>query len=126
MSDRTFHVTIAEASRELTPYEKVKFKDLTDAVKIDSVAEEGFEINPDFYVVLDVVNEKSKDNPKYKNYVVVDKDGTKYVTGSQSFWNAFTDIFGDMAEFSTDYAVRVYRRESKNYTGKYFLTCSLV
>ena len=42
MSDRTFHVAVSEASKELTPYEKVKYKDLTDAIKIDSIAEEGF------------------------------------------------------------------------------------
>lgn len=126
MSDRTFHVAVSEASKELTPYERVKYKDLTDAIKIDSIAEEGFVITPDFYVVLDVENEKSRDNPKYKNYVIVDKEGQKYVTGSASFWNAFTDIFDEMSTFSTEFSIKVYRRESKNYTGKYFLTCSLV
>ena len=60
-------------------------------------------------------------------YVIVTKDGTKYVTGSNSFITAFEDIEDEMADAGEDeYEIEVYRMESKNYKGKQFITCSIV
>lgn len=123
----TFKATIIESSRELTPYEKVKFKDVSDAAKLDELTQENenLVISPDGYVVLDIENSKS-DNPSYNNYIIIGKDGNKYVTGSQSFWNSFMDIWDDMSEFDEEWSIKVLRKPSKNFKGKDFLTCSLV
>lgn len=126
MASRGYEVKIAEASKELTAREKIAIKDTTDCVKLDTATEQGTVIiTPDYYAVLDVHNEKSEDKD-YKNYIVVDKDGTKYVTGSESFWESFSDIFSDMEGEDEEYSVKAYRVESKNYKGKTFIACSIV
>ena len=125
--ERTFTSTIKESSRELTAKEKVKFKDVSNALRLDEVTEtaEHVVIAPDFYVVLSIHNEKA-DNKDYDQYVIVDKEGTKYVTSSTSFWNSFYDIFSDMEEVDEDWEIEVLKKPSTNYKGKYFLTCALL
>ena len=59
-------------------------------------------------------------------YIVVDKTGNKFVTGSESFFAAFKGIFEEMGGTDEDYEIEVYRLPSKNYKGKEFLTCSIV
>ena len=44
-------------------------------------------------------NEKSDTNKDYNNYMIVDKDGTKYITGSPSFWDSFNEIYEEMKEY---------------------------
>lgn len=123
---RGYEVNIAEVSKELTAREKIAIKDTTDCVKLDSATEQGeVIITPAYYAVLDVHNEKS-DDKDYKNYIIVDKDGTKYVTGSESFWESFYDIFTEMEGEDEEYSVKAYRVESKNYKGKSFIACSIM
>ena len=124
MSD--YLVTVAQASKELTAKEKIHLKDTTNAVKLDEVTQtEPVTIYPQMYAVLDIHNEKSE-NVDYKNYVVVDKDGTKYVTGSNSFWSSFMGIATEMENEDEEWGIQVYHKESKNYKGKEFITCSIV
>lgn len=118
-------VEIEETSKELSAKERIKIKDTTDAVKLDEATQLGeIVINPSMYAVLNIHNEKS-DNKDYKNYIIVDKDGTKYVTGSASFWSSFMNIYEEMSGESEDWAIKVYRVPSKNYKGKDFITCSI-
>lgn len=124
---------ITECSKELDIKEKIKVKDLTNAVSIDSAVTDDTPllITPDFYVVLDVHNERSKDKD-YKKYVIFDKAGNKYTTGSESFMTAFLGIYNEMLEAygspedMEEFSIEVYRKPSKNYAGKSFLTCSIV
>ncbi len=121
-----YTVEIREASVELTAKQRIALKDTTGAVKLDTATqEEAVLINPDMWAVLAIHNEKSS-NPDYFNYIVVDKDGTKYVTGSESFWSTFYDIWKEMQGETEEWAIRAYRSPSKNYTGKDFITCSIV
>jgi hypothetical protein len=121
-----FEVKIREASKELTAKERVKFKDTTNAVQLDDATKENpLVIAPDFYVILDIHNERSEDKD-YVKYIVVDKGGNKFVTGSESFFTAFKSIFEEMGGTNEDYEIEVYRLPSKNYKGKEFLTCSIV
>ena len=120
-----YSVRIAEVSRELSAKERIKLKDTTDAIKLDEATQSGpIIIEPSLYAVLDVHNEKS-DNVDYKNYVLVDKNGDKYVTGSESFWSSFMEIAEEMEDAGEEYAIKAYRVPSKNYKGKEFLTCSV-
>lgn len=129
-----FKATICESSKQLTTKERIKFKDTTGAVSIDRTSidkdfnNEKFIINVDGYVVLDIHNEKAQDNTDYKNYIIIDKDGTKYVTGSKSFFSSFMDIWQELEEAGEldDFQIEVYRQPSKNYSGKDFLTCTIV
>lgn len=120
-----YSVSIKESSRELTAKQRIALKDTTNAVKLDEATQvEPVTINVDMYAILAIHNEKSE-NPDYDNYIVVDKNGTKYVTGSASFWSSFMDIFTEMEGDDEEWALKVYRVPSKNYKGKDFITCSI-
>lgn len=121
-----YSVKIVNASKELSARDRVAVKDTTNAIAIDEATKDSpLVITIDYYVELDVHNEKS-DDKDYKKYVVVDKTGNKFVTGSKSFFTAMLEIMEEMAESGEDFEIQVYRMPSKNYKGKEFLTCSIV
>lgn len=125
-----YKVTIREASKELTAKQRIRIKDTTNAVSLDEITMQGdFILSPDFYAVLDIVNEKAKadQSKEYTKYVICDKGGTLYHTGSESFMSSLVSIMEEMDELAPDeeYTVTVSRRDSKNYKGKSFITCSL-
>ena len=131
-TNRIYSATVKEASKELTPKERLMLKDLSNAESLDLVTTEAefnntkTTINVDFYAKLSVHNEKAEDKD-YETLVVVDKNGTKYYTGSQSFATAFMDIYEEMTEVGEDEIdIEVYRKESKTYKGKQFITCSII
>ena len=120
-----YSVSIKESSRELTAKQRVALKDPTSAIKLDEATQvEPVIINVDMYAILAIHNEKSE-NQDYDNYIVVDKNGTKYVTGSASFWSSFMNIFTEMEGEDEAWTLKVYRVPSKNYKGKDFITCSI-
>lgn len=124
-----YEVNIVSATRDLTPKEKIKLKDLSNSINLDNAtqAEGKVVINYDYHVILEIHNEKSKDRKDYQNVVVVDKDGTKYNTGSESFLSTLEDITGEMLSAGEeDFSIEVYRKDSKNYKGKQFITCSVL
>lgn len=121
-----YSVEVVETSRELTGKQKIQLKDTTDCVRLDKATQEGAVlIDVDFYAELHIHNERS-DDKDYKNYVVVGKDGTRYVTGSESFWSSFRNIYDDMEADGEEWQLKVYRMPSKNRQGKDFITCSIV
>lgn len=124
-----YSVNIRETSKELSAKERIAIKDTSNAISIDEVTlnEGSIIIQYDFHVILDIHNEKS-DNKDYTKIVVMDKGGTKYVTGSESFRTALTDIVDEMVDAGEgdNIAIEVYRKDSKNYKGKQFITASIV
>lgn len=122
-----YSVKVVECTKDLTAKERVKIKDTTNAIKLDEATQGGaIVIAYDYHAVLAIHNEKL-DEPDYRQYVVVDTAGNKYVTGSESFFMAMTEIVDEMsAAGETDYELEVYRMDSKNYKGKQFITCSIV
>lgn len=123
-----YKAVVARASKELTAKEKIMLKDMSDAVKLDdAVKEQAIVIKPEFYAIINVHNEKS-DTKDYTKIVIVDGDsGIKYTTGSMPFITTFEDIVEEMADAGEeDYELKVYAKESKNYKGKYFITCSII
>ena len=121
-----YSVSIAETNKELSAKERIRLKDTSDAVKLDEATkEEAIIITPNAYAILNIHNEKS-DNKDYNNYLIEDADGTKYVTGSESFWASFIDIYNEMKDETEPWQIKAYRLPSKNYKGKEFLTCSII
>lgn len=121
-----YEAKVIEASRELTARERIKFKDLTDAVSIDTATEEEpLVIDPANYAIVAVHNEKS-DNKDYHKYVIEDKDGILYATGSESFWKSFKGIWDEMADETEAWSIKIFKKDSANYKGKQFITCSIV
>lgn len=127
MSEKNYVVKITECSRELTAREKIYMKDTTNAIKLDEVVvdEKPFNIKPVDYAILNVHNEKAQGDKDYEQYIILADDGSKYYTGSQSFWNAFYDIWSEMHDSGEEYTIDIYKLDSKNYKGKKFLTCSI-
>ena len=125
--DTTYKAMVEDASWTMTAREKLRYTDLTDAIQLDEATQSGdVIIDVDKWAVINVHNEKS-DTVDYMKYVIIDKDEQVYVTGSESFWKSFEQIYGVMSdEGETTYSIKVYRRESKNYKGKDFITCRII
>ena len=122
---KDYEVKIAGSSHELTARERLMYKDTSNATRLDEATTKGpVIITPVAYAVLEIHNEKG-DDKDYNNYVVVDSEGNKYVTGSSSFWKAFEDIWDEMSSENEPFEIEIYRLESKNYKGKQFITCSI-
>ena len=128
----SYSATIKESSRELSPKERVMFKDLGNAIKLNDMAEEAMKNDAKAiitkvvdYVIVGVHNEKS-DDTDYDNYLVIDADGNKYYTGSSAFWNSFKSIWDEMHDAGEDWGIQLNLIPSKNYKGKTVLTCSLI
>lgn len=121
-----YEVKIRETSFELTNRERIRIKDLQNAHKLDELVtpESSFSFEFGGYAILDIHNDNSKDNTDYTNYLVFDRDGNKYYTGSKTFWNSMREIISEMDD--EEYSVEVTKHESKNYKGKFFLTASIL
>lgn len=124
-----YSVKVVETSKELTKKETVMFKDLSDAVNLSEFIDEhggAVMVDVESWVILDIHNEKAKDgqDKDYTNYVVVDKNGTRYYTGSESFWSSFNDIWCDMSDSTEEWSLKVYKKQSKGK--KDFITCSVM
>lgn len=123
-----YNVTIIDVVGKdtLTAKERISIKDFGNALPIDEATESApLVIDFAYYVVCSVHNEAS-DNPDYDKCVIVDKDGHKFITGSQSFINALRNIVMEMSGESEPFSIEVYKKDSKNYKGKKFITCSIV
>lgn len=90
-------------------------------IQIDEATQAGdIIIDVDKWLVVQVHNEKS-DTIDYKKYVIIDQEGQAYVTGSESFWRSFIEIYEVMSdEEETVYSIKAYRRESKTTKEKIF------
>ena len=121
-----YEVKIVNCNKELTARERIKLKDTTNAVALDEATEgSSLVISPSIWAELEIHNERNKDgNTDYTKYVIIDEAGTKYVTGSESFWTSFREIAAEMGDEAFD--IEVYKVDSKNYKGKQFISCSIV
>lgn len=127
-----YSVKIQHSTKELTARERVKIKDTGNATALDSIVGDNdrLVICYAYHAILAIHNEKGEDKD-YTNVVVVDREGNKFYTGSDSFLKSLTEIVDEMHDAAEDgvveeFDIEVYRRESKNYKGKTFITCSLV
>ena len=124
---KDYSVKIVDATKELTPKQRVAIKDLSDAVSLADIKEGEFVIiNVDYTAELNIHNEKSE-NKEYNVFVIVDKNGKKYYTSSESLMSAFSNIADEMADYpEEEYEIKVFTKPSKNYKGKSFLTCTII
>lgn len=121
-----YSVEIKYSSKELTARERIQIKDTTDTIKLDEATQlEAVMIEPLWYAVLSIHNDKAED-ADYETYIVVDRNGQRYKTGSQSFWSVFTNIAMELDGDAEPWMIKVYRMPSKNRAGKDFITCSLI
>lgn len=127
--------TVEFASKTLTARERIKIKDTSDALSLDTATAGTTAGNPlvieyDFHAVLSIENDKAE-NKTYKHLVIVDKSGTKFYTGSDSVMRALSDICDELADLaesgdSEPVYIKFFRKPSNNYKGKEFITCALM
>lgn len=123
---KSYSAEIIRSNKELSAKERLIMKDTTACTQLDEVVQLGGEkllVTPDTVALISVHNEKSKDKKDYEKLVIVDKNGERYVTGSESFARTFFDIADEMGD--EEYSILVFKKESKNYAGKGFLTCTV-
>lgn len=128
MENRGYSAEITEVvGLDLTKKQIVAITTADDSLPLDATAEQGeFEINNILgYVKVAIHNEKANGDKDYTKYIILCEDGTSYSTGSESFMNTFITIFNQM-EGEDDWGIRVLRKPSKNFSGKYFLTCAII
>lgn len=123
-----YSVKIVETSKELTPKEKVALKNFDNMIQLDEEVHDdskSLRLQIEDYAVIEVYNEKS-DNKNYTKYIFIDNDNRKYITGSQPLFDTFMEIYEEMKDEEEPWEIDIYKRKSKNYNGKYFLSCSIV
>lgn len=124
-----YRVNIITTEKELNAYEKIKIKDVSDCLSLEHCLSETDNIIVDFenVVCVEVHNPYSVENIDYMNYIIVDKSGVKYLTGSKSFYSSFKQFYDELKnEGISDFKMKIYKKPTKNYQGKFFITCSLV
>lgn len=122
-----YEVKIIESSKELSARERISLKNFDEMIALDEAVNAEtprLMIDVSGYVVASVHNEKS-DNVNYNKFIIIDKDGQRYITGSNPFFSAFKEIWDEMDGENEDWSITVYKRESNNYKGKEFLTCTI-
>lgn len=127
-TNKTYSAKLVSATRELSAKERVAVKMFIGAEQLDELTqrdENDVLIDIDYVAVVEVYNEKS-DNKNYNKYVYVDKDGTMYISGSETLYRTYEEIAEEMEGENEPWSIKVIRRESTNYKGKDFLTCMLV
>lgn len=132
-----FSAKIVNCSKEhLTRKEMLMYSDTTGTTLIDDMidGDNGFVIKPDFWAEIEVNNENAKDgqSKNYTNFIVHDENtDTMYRTGSQSFIDAFLNIWEIMVtdcpeDEKEDFEIKIFAMKSKNYNGKDFYTCAVI
>lgn len=122
-----YEVKIIESSKELSTRERISLKNFDEMIPLDEAVNAEtprLMIDVSGYVVASVHNEKS-DSVDYNKFIIIDKDGKRYITGSNPFFSSFMEIWDEMDGENDDWAITVYKRESNNYKGKEFLTCTI-
>lgn len=130
-----YKAVVKESVKGLTAREKIAIKALNDVTELNDLVtpEHAIMINIDNVVTVQVHNEKS-DNQDYNKYVYIDKDGTKYVSGSEPLYTTVKDILSDIEDAiadgemdeTEDITIKVMKKESANYKGQMFLTAELI
>lgn len=130
-----YKAVVKESVKGLTAREKIAIKALNDVTELNDLVtpEQAIMINIDNVVTVQVHNEKS-DNQDYNKYVYIDKDGTKYVSGSEPLYTTVKDILSDIEDAiadgemdeKEDITIKVMKKESANYKGQMFLTAELI
>ena len=124
-----YEVKLVESSRELTARDKIRFKNFSAAVALDTLVadeKESFSFIPTGYAIFNVHNERAE-NIDYPLYIIEDKAGNLYKTGSLSFFGRFKEIFDTMMQDAPgeDFSVSAIKRPSARYKGKYILLAQL-
>lgn len=132
MARTDYNVKITEMSNNYTNLSKkelIALKDMNDCIRIDQYATDGLVVKVVGFVVLSIHNEHARENQDYNVFKMVGDDGNTYITSSKSLTDQFIDLWEEINE-GEDYPqpldIKIFAKESKNYSGKSFFTCRLI
>lgn len=115
--------------KELSAKEKIKMKTSNDFQLLDTLLDDAgqpIKLTVNNFVALKVHNDNSE-SKDYTKYIVIDDKGDKFSTGSESFFTTLSMIAEEMKEIGEDtFEIEVFKKPSKNYQGRGFITCELV
>lgn len=117
---------VERATIELSAKDRIRIKNFSSAHALDEIVTEESPLMIDmaFYAVVNVHNPKGKDKTDYDKCVIVDNSGEMYVTGSNNVIRQLDDISSEMG--GEPFCIEVYKRPSKNYKGKCFMSCNII
>lgn len=123
----SYSVKVINSSKQLSKKEELMYTDLSLCQSFDELVSESSRIVIDVagYVNLAIHNEKS-DNVDYNKIVIIDSEGNRYMTGSETFINSFINIYEVMEDSGEGWKLVVMKKPSQNYKGKTFITCSII
>lgn len=123
--------TIVEAGgRELTKKEiaiiKVSLQSCVD-INAATANDNTLTITVAAYALLQIENDRSKGETVYNKILIIDNNGTMYITGSPSFIENFKAIMEAMeGEDPETWGLEIFQMASQNYKGKSFITCKVI
>ena len=126
MENKGYAVSFVESTKELTSRQIASMINFSDMIQLnDATKEAPVLIDVDYCCIFDVHNDKS-DNKDYRKYIYVDRDGQKYITGSESLYKEYINICKVLegAGETAPWTMKVLRSPSSNNQGD-FLTCVL-
>ena len=128
---QAYEVKILTTTKELTARQKISITDLASATQLDEILTD--EVNTvdialDYFVLLAIHNEKSKDKVDYQKIILVTETGERICTGSEHLIAKILDIYNilNSADDFKDVTLKLVSKESNNYKGKRFYTCALI
>lgn len=127
-----YEVELIKGSFEPTVRELLKYQDFSEMRKIDQLCEgpDDCAIIEDVadYLLFNVHNDNSTSgNEDYAQLVIINEDGSGYVTGSTTFIRDFGTVFAAMRGDSDEpFDIKIRKVPSKRYSGKYFLKLSVI
>lgn len=125
-----YKAKVVDSWKALSVKEKISYKETDSFDKLDEIVPVDGElvITLANFITVEVENPKSE-NPNYNQYIIVADNGDAYVTSSNTFCASLNSILDEIKDAGEDevgdWQLKIYKRESNNFKGKHFLTCSI-
>lgn len=123
-----YETKILTSNKEFTTREKIKILQMSDCVSLDTVIKSGDSVDVDVetFAIIDVHNDKAQ-NTDYKVCILIDREGSKYKTGSETFMDTMISLYTELKEaneLDEGFTLKCFKKPSKNFSGE-FITCTL-
>ena len=131
MSERVYTADVTNSLKELTARQRIAVKDFSSAEKLNDIITADnphFTIDVDNIIKVSVHNEQSKGNSDYDVVIIIDKDGKKYRTGSETAYTSALEIYRELEaanELDGGFTLDFYKVKSNNFDGD-FIKCNLI
>lgn len=123
-----FKEEILRATRDFTKKEMLMMKDTKALIKLDNeLKPNGDPIiikYPFDYVIKHVWDDK--ENGKDFESILLLADGKIYTSSSRALINRVEDLLNEMKDEEDEWGIQIYKAPSKQFEGRYYITCSLI